>query len=226
MGLDRIAVVDSETTGLEPATCHCIEIAVTILDLPSAEVVASYQSLLFAPKNEAEHINRISPKLLHSAPMPTDVWPDVLKIVKMADVIAAHRADFDRGFVSPEVRDAKPWVCTKFHIDWPKGNSGDHLVHLALANGVPVYTAHRAAADVDTLVRMFQKVRADGVDLVELVTKAMRPRERRVALVSYDNREQARKAGFAWDGARKEWWRDIPLDDVAALPFKTRRAVP
>ncbi len=49
-----------------------------------------------------------------------------------------------------------------------------------------------------------------------------RPRKKVAALVSYDDREKAKAAGFAWDGPSKTWWREMPVDEIAGLPFKTR----
>ncbi len=83
--------------------------------------------------------------------------------------------------------------------------------------------AHRALTDCDTLARLFTRAHEMGTNLGAMLEKAMRPRVRVVAIVSYDDRLKAREQGFAWDGARKQWWREMPSDEVANLPFETRR---
>jgi DNA polymerase-3 subunit epsilon len=219
--MKRILCLDTETTGLFAGTDACIEVACTLYDVAAASPIASFSSLIRAQSNAAESVNGISVEMLRKAPAPIPVWNVVHWLAAQADVVVAHRAEFDRGFVPSLVRDAKPWACSKFDIEWPRGHIGDHLVHLALAHGVPVYSAHRAAADVDTLVRLFQAAHR-LTDVPAMLAKAMRPKVKVVALVSYDDREQAKAAGFAWDGASKTWSRRMAAEDVGALPFKTR----
>lgn len=214
-------ILDTETTGLDPALDRCIEVACILFDLEHAIPIASYASLIRAESNAAESVNRIPAGTLPSAPEPAQVWRAVSYFAARADVILAHRAEFDRGFVPTEVRELKPWVCTKFHVEWPHGKPGDHLVHLALAHGLGVLNAHRAMTDCDTIARLLTRVREMGHSLRTILERASRPRVKLAALVSYDDREKAKAAGFSWDGAAKRWWREMPVEDVASLPFQT-----
>jgi DNA polymerase III subunit epsilon len=218
----RILILDTETGGLDPSIDPCVEVACILYDLERAEVIASYASLIRAEKNDAEHVNHIPLALLADAPEASEVWPHVEALAARADVIVAHRADFDRSFVSEKLKGAA-WACSKFWIEWPRGRIGDDLVHLALAHGVGVMHAHRAMTDCDTLARLFTRAREMGTDLGALLERAMRPRVRVVAIVSYDDRQKAREQGFAWDAARRQWWREMPTDEIGKLPFETRR---
>ncbi len=224
--MKTLAVIDTETQGLDPAKDACIEVAVILYDIEHAAPVESYASLIRAKGNAAEAVNRIAPSLLESAPRGGDVWSVVRAMVARADAVVAHRAEFDRGFVLPELRDAKPWICSKFDIEWPHGKLGDHLVHLALAHGVGVMEAHRALTDCETIVRLFQRVAAMGTDVPAMLARAMRPKVTVIAQVSYDDREKAKGAGFAWDASGRFWHRTMARDDIAALPFPTREARP
>lgn len=109
----------------------------------------------------------------------------------------------------------------RFEVRPADGKLGDHLVHLALAHGVPVFTAHRALADVDTLVRTFQAA-AKMTDVSAMLARAMRPKVHVQALVSFDDREKAKSSGFAWGPTTKMWTRRMASEDVASLPFKTK----
>ena len=218
----RILILDTETGGLDPAAHPCVEVACILYDLERAEALASYASLIRSATNDAEHVNRIPIALLADAPEAAEVWPIVEALAARADVVVAHRADFDRGFVSEALKRAA-WACSKFWIEWPRGRLGDDLVHLALAHGVGVMHAHRAMTDCDTLSRLFTRAHEMGHDLGAMLEKAMRPRVRVVALVSYDDRLKAREQGFAWDAGRRQWWREMPDEEIARLPFATRR---
>lgn len=230
-------ILDTETTGLDRKADSCIEVAACLYDLTEAAPIESYASLIRHNRNPAYEINRITIRALEVAPLPVDVWGRVEALVKQADVVLAHRAEFDRAFVPADLRELRPWVCTKFHVEWPHGKPGDSLIPLALAHGVGVSSAHRAAADVDTLARLLTRVHEmldgdvgydkDGKahpPLVHLLTQAMRPRTKVQAVVSYDDREKAKAAGFAWEPASKRWLAELPDDKIAALPFPTRAA--
>lgn len=224
--MKRILILDTETTGLDPLRDACIEVAAILYDLEHASPIESYASLIRAGSNAAEAVNAIPAALLEGAPPADDVWPRVEALAKRADAIVAHRAEFDRGFVHRAVRDAAPWVCSKFDLEWPKSTRvGDGLVSLALSHGLGVSSAHRAMTDCDTLARLFTRVHETGVSLPRMLSRALRPKVRVIAVVSYDDRDKAKSAGFSWDPAKKEWGRTMFVDDVAALPFKTREVV-
>lgn len=221
----KALILDTETTGLTPpptGTDQAIEVGCVLYDLVLAAPVTSFASLIHADANPAETINRIPVAALRSAPPADNVWSYVRALAGRAEVILAHRADFDRAFVPAGVTGSTPWVCTKFHVDWVHGKPGDHLVHLALAHGVGVLDAHRALTDCETLSRLLTRAHQQGQDLVRLVQRAMRPRVKVQALVSYDDRDKAKAAGFAWDPAARQWLRDMPKEDVGTLPFKVR----
>lgn len=220
-------ILDTETTGFEPPPIHCaIEVACQLFDLRLGIPLASYASLICSPSNAAESVNRIpvaALALLH-APAPTVVWSAVETMMHRADVVLAHRADFDRSFVPPHLSELRPWICSKFHIDWPLGKNGDHLTHLALAHGLGILSAHRAMADVDTLSRILSRVHEMGYSLPDIVARAMRPRVKVIALTSYDEREVTKAHGFTWTPETKTWSREMFEDEVSQLPFRTRLA--
>ena len=219
----RIAILDTETTGLSPETDQCIEVAVCLYDLVAAAPLASFSSLIRAESNAAFEVNRIPVDVLKEATPADVVWRRVALFAESADVFLAHRADFDRGFTPEPLRSSRPWVCSKFHVEWPEGKSGDHLLHLALAHGVGVVHAHRAHSDVDTLSRLLTRV-AERVNLQELFALAMRPRKRYVSLAPYEQKDVVKAHGFSWLPERKAWEREMVPEDVGKLPFKVREA--
>jgi DNA polymerase III epsilon subunit-like protein len=224
------AILDTETTGLSPAEgAVCIEIAIMLYDVKLAQPVASYASLIRRdgneaygmPANGAEHINGIPGDLLANAPEADVVWRCVKWLIAPADVVIAHRADFDKKFV-PDL--SRPWICSKSDIKWPGNMRGDHLVQLALNLGLGVASAHRAATDVDTLARILTRVAERGHDLEQLLLHASRPKVLYYAQVSYEDRRLASQHGFLWDPPThgKNWYRYMPPEDVKELPFPVK----
>lgn len=218
------AIIDTETGGLDPAKDPCIEVAVTVYDLALAAPVTSFSSLIRSESNAAEKVNRISPELLKTAAEAKSVWSRVSAVIEGCDVFIAHRAEFDRSFAPEPLRSSRPWICSKFHIDWPMGNYGDGLVHLALAHGVGVVHAHRAATDVDILSRLFTRVdrMVDGSAgmALTLVHRAMRPRHKLQAMVSFQDKDLAKSAGFQWEPEKKRWVREAFEDQTFDFPTK------
>jgi DNA polymerase-3 subunit epsilon len=131
----------------------------------------------------------------------------------------AHNASFDQSFLK---RDAIPFVDSMRQIEWPVPCGSKALVAIALAHGVGVASAHRAMADCDTLSRLLTRVHEMGVDLEQLIARAMLPRVKIKALVSYDDRQLAKDARFQWDGDTKTWWREFIEGEVPEFAFKTR----
>lgn len=226
--MKTIAILDTETTGLNPETDACIEVAVVLYSVEHAAPIRSFASLIDERANAAEEINRIPVALLQSGrcPVAAKVWPHVLAMVQHADAIGAHRADFDRSFVHESVRNARIWLCSKFDIEWPRGSPGDSLVPLALAHGVGVVSAHRAMTDVDILTRLFMRVHEMGANVPAMLARAALPRVNVLSLAPFEQKDEVKAHGFGFNGETRQWTRRCIKGEVPAFPFKTREVEP
>lgn len=222
----RALFLDTETTGLDASVDRVVEVAVILFDLELGCPIESYASLIQASGNAAESANGIPPAALADANHAIEVWRRVAEVAAKADVIAAHNAEFDRSFLRAagiaSVAD-RPFVCTMSDFDW---GGSRKLVEIALNHGVGVASIHRALADVDTMARLFARVRERGGDLPALFRRAARPKKRFVAMVSYEARETAKQNGFMWDPQRREWYRNLPEEDAGSFPFRVREVAP
>lgn len=223
--MKRILIIDTETTGLDPTADKVIEVAAVLYSIEHATEIESYASLIYGVGNAAESINRIPPAALEAADSAALVWARVAAMASAAGAIVAHNAEFDRAFFpGSEMRDAMPWVCSRNDLRWPKQTKeGASLVALALEHDLGVATAHRAMADCELLARLFTRSRELGADLGVMMARGLRPKAEFVALVPFERKDEAKAAGFQWDGARREWRRTMAIEDAAALPFKVRQ---
>src|SRR5690606_28957405 len=96
---------------------------------------------------------------------------------------------------------------------------GQSLVNLALDHGIGVSSAHRALTDCQLIAALFDRMD----DLPGMFQHAMRPKSTYRAIVSYDDRQLAKDAGFRWNGDDKTWTRRMADEDAAAMPFEARR---
>lgn len=98
-GLERIAVIDFETTGLSPnSSCRATEIAVVMLE--NGRIVERYQSLMNAGVRVPafiEQLTGISNAMLRTAPPAEQVMNEVNEFVGCTPLVA-HNASFDQKF--------------------------------------------------------------------------------------------------------------------------------
>lgn len=214
-----IAVVDLETTGLDPLKDKVLEACWAFVDVATARVVDVHSRLFSAESNAAEAVNGLSPTLL--------TWGQTFSPIPLpisVDAVLAHNAAFDSAWGAFDVGLA-PWVCTKADWEWPCIEGGKKLVEVALAHGVGVVSAHRAYSDVLTLCATLERAH-EKVPLAEMLRKALVPRKKYAAQVSYDDREKAKAAGFSWESTPKLWTKRLTEDAAKALPFKVRELHP
>jgi DNA polymerase-3 subunit epsilon len=218
MSIETILLLDTETTGLSPETDRIVEVGLVRWSVTHRAVLSTWSELVQGPDNAARGVNGIPPEALPLGTTLERALAIIDRYAKRSDIIVAQRAEFDRSFIEAAGLTIGPWVCSKFDVEWPEGKPGDGLIGLALAHGVPVTGAHRALTDCLLLARLFERV-AEKHDVRAMLERAMLPRQTYQATVSYDDREKAKAAGFAWDGATKRWTLRLTPEAAAALPF-------
>lgn len=240
----RLVLLDTETGGIHPATDPLVEVGLVVWSVEHRAVIRARSWLVKAEANEAQAVNGISPALLAAEGWERDdVMSQVSAIVtKEADVVVAHRAEFDRSFL-PELASHK-WLCSKFDIEWPGVPLGASLNETSLALLGYATRGHRAIADCLTLARCFERVAdikdrwlqatPDGVDRAQdnfetWLDRAMRPKILvEVADKSFDAERNAlaKQHGFAWTPEARAWRRRIAIEDAERLPFHVIEVTP
>jgi exodeoxyribonuclease X len=153
----RLRVVDLETSGGD-RTAEIIEVG--IVDVVPDR--AGWRALppvtkLFRPRGEisvhAMAVHHITPDDFHEADPHCDEYALRAMFAEPADVMVAHAANFERGFIADTAHGGLPWICTvrSAKAVWPQapGHSNQVLRYWrqlkldpALAN-----PAHRAGPD-------------------------------------------------------------------------------
>lgn len=220
--MKTVLILDTETTGLDPAKDRCIEVAVVRYSIEHSAIVEAYSTLIKAEANGAESVNHIPSALLQDGEHAERVWPMVEVVGATCDAVLAHNADFDRSFTPPDILDDIPWIDTCNGVTWPhESKPGASLISLALEHGLAVVDPHRALSDCLLLARLLTRV-AEQHNIVELLARGLRPQATFQARVSYDDKDMAKSAGFHWDAPTKRWLRKMACADVQDLGFRVK----
>jgi DNA polymerase-3 subunit epsilon len=147
----RQIVLDTETTGLDPATHRIIEIGCVELmnHMPTGRHFHRYLNPERASDARAYEVHRLSDEFLRQQPLFRDVADELLDFLA-EDQLVIHNAEFDMGFVNWELKRLE-------------------RAPLALARAVDTVTIARqkypgAQASLDALCRRFEidlSIRAD-----------------------------------------------------------------
>ncbi len=219
--IEKILILDTETTGLDENKDKVIEIGCILFHIPSKSVLSQVSFLLPVTTNEAEFVNKISADVTNIEQPWEEGLNFFLKLVENSDLIVAHNVEFDRKWFGkgrlPKID--KKWICSLEDIDWSFQKSLKNrpsVTDLALAFSIPVWNLHRALSDCFYLSEVFKKCE----NLEDLLFKASEPRFLYKALVNYEDRSLAKNAGFRWnfplEGA---WSKKLTKEQATKLDF-------
>jgi DNA polymerase-3 subunit epsilon len=224
MEIKRCLIVDTETTGVDPAKDSVIEIGAILYSVTNNTPIASVSCLIPAQSNPAEEINTISMGVLNEVKdycvdvYSVDFFSLLYSMADCADVFVAHQASFDKDFmtgVNLSAWSSKPWLCTREDFRFAYGKPGDSLVNLTLAHKVGVTHNHRALTDCELIARIFGTYTPPDLQLQ--FQHAILPRAPYVALTSFAQKDLPKAAGFSWNPVVKKWWRRLTESEAAAI---------
>ncbi|MGV8921161.1 MAG: PolC-type DNA polymerase III [Pseudomonas sp.] len=155
--MERIAVIDFETTGISPNnSCRATEIAVVIME--QGRIVERYQSLMNAGVRIPafiESLTGISNSMLRTAPPAAQVMNEVAEFVGLTPLVA-HNASFDQKFWDYELSRiqrtrVQSFACSMLLARRLMPSAPNHkLGTLTSWAGLPnTGKAHRAMADAE-----------------------------------------------------------------------------
>lgn len=151
-----IAVIDVETTGLDPKADRIIEIA--IIHMMGGAVVERWSTLVNPEQDVPEEVVKltgIEPSALVGAPRFAEVAAEVA--ARLGDrVFVAYNLAFDRAFVTQELERCGLSLSNRFFVDplvfvreLHKSEGSKRLTAVAERLGIPLASAHRAADDAE-----------------------------------------------------------------------------
>jgi len=118
--IEKILILDTETTGLDENKDEVIEIGCILFDVSFKCVLSQVSFLLPVNNNEAAHVNGITAEVTNISQPWEDGLNFFLKLVDCSDFIVAHNVEFDKKWFGkgrlPKLN--KKWICSLEDINW------------------------------------------------------------------------------------------------------------
>ena len=161
----KVIVLDTETTGMDPSVDRLVELAAVGVDKPEEQFETLIDPLRDIPP-EAKAIHHITEEMCQRKPCATDATYNMLELFGSPEVIVAHNAKFDRGFMEllwPADYSPK-WICTykcalKLMPEAPAHSNQVLRYWLGLEPELPEGLApHRALYDILVTREIFQSL--------------------------------------------------------------------
>lgn len=218
------AVVDVETTGLDPTGDRIIELAVQRFRFTDAGQITE----VGMPRSWREDPGfRLDPAItkltgLTDADLAGHAIDDdaAAAMLKSADVIIAHNAAFDVQFVEARLPtvSGQPWACSLNEVDWQEhGFAGRQLGHLLLEAGY-FFAGHRAEQDVLAVLHLLAHRSPSGHPvLASLIVRAEQPTVRIDAIgAPFSSKDALKARKYRWHATDRYWWMEVASADAEA----------
>ena len=222
-GMQRVIVLDTETTGLDAKNECIIELAMlsvlvdTTTGLPVGPVT-TYESFEDPGKPIPAAITEITG--IDDSMVRGQSIDDarVAELVQAADLVVAHNAGFDRPFVEARlpVFASKAWNCSFAGIDWKGQGSGSAKLEFLAHERGWFYDAHRALVDCHALLQVLAAPLNSGqTGLARLLEGAGQSRYKlRATGAPFESKDALKARGYRWDSEQRVWWISLVGDEA------------
>lgn len=233
--MTKAALLDFETTGLEPATGQVIEGAIVLVginpDNSLGPIIESYTSLNDpgAPlPAEIRRITGIDDGMVRGKKLE---WARFVSVCSQAEILIAHNARFDRAWLESKTSYRAPrWGCTQIMIDWKGAHwmPCSHLKHIAWEHDY-FPTAHRALDDVMTLIHLL-RLPQNNDSTVSYAQELMANAKTNYFMVKatgapIETKDVLKKNGFRWDREERVWWKVVGEQETMKIRYFLRHNV-
>ena len=225
----RLALyVDVETTGLDTARDHIIELGAVLFEYGVGD------GRIFAIRDSYSAFDDPGRRIPAAVTRMTGITDQMVAgqrvderaveaLVEQAALLIAHNAPFDRGFLERRMAlfGTKPWACSREDVPWREhGCASSSLDYLLCRHCAEFYNAHRALDDCYAGVHALATPLVNGaLPFALLLESARTPMVRIWAVGSAFEAKDALKArGYRWnggeDGRPRSWYIETATDRV------------
>ena len=221
-----IAVIDTETDGLDNRKDNIIEIAVALIELDAEGRIvrivgkgsARQDPVRMVPPRITQ-ITGLDNKILEGSTIRVEA---LTAFINRADAVLAHNAGFDRLFCErllPGITHL-PWICSMRDVPWlDMDYDGAKLGHLLMQSELFAPTAHNALDDVEALINLLAcRLKNGNTVAAEALANAQVPTVRLDAEgAPFSIKDELKRFGYRFNWANKVWWTEVNQDQA---PFE------
>jgi DNA polymerase-3 subunit epsilon len=213
----ELIVLDTETTGLESATCKIIELG--LVKLRYSPSLNQISSVVYAQSFFEDPLEPISLQITEICGITDEMvaghkFDDahIHDLFAGDPIVIAHNAGFDRGFFDkrfPKLTNLR-WACSIIDIDWKAiGVASKSLEYLLLTNGY-FYEAHRAQVDCLATAFLLQLYPQGLSQLID----AARSKSYTIRAIGapFEQKDTLKSRGYKWEqnmSIQKHWYIDV-----------------
>lgn len=213
--LSRGVVVDTETTGTDPAKDAIIELGMVLFEYdPETGVVYSVLGAFdqleepgFPIPPESTAVHGITDEMVAGNRIDD---AEVEALLSGVSLVIAHNAKFDRVFLEKRlpIFASLPWACSFAQVDWSgEGVGSAKLDYIAYQYGF-FYDAHRAEIDCFALLEILQqRLPKSGELALKVILNSLGQKSYTIfALGSpFETKDTLKARSYRWDGDKKCW---------------------
>lgn len=217
--------VDVETTGLDKSKDKIIELALVPFEYTKDgrifRILDSYCSFQDPGEPISQHVTSLTGITNEMVKGHAINNSCVEEIIKSANLIIAHNADFDRKFIEKQfpIFIEKPWACTYTQIGWvEEGIASAKLEYLAYSFNF-FYEAHRAEIDCLVGIHLLSQILpVSGKSALNVLLDGAR---KNMYLIwaegsPYDAKDVLKARGYRWNDGNnnkpKAWFIEVSSD--------------
>ena len=214
----KAVVLDLETTGIDKANDKIIEIGIRSFSFNRetgdiTNLNQDYSGLEDPERSLPKEITLLTGLEDKDLKDKKIDWDKVVEILSEAQLVIAHNARFDRGFLDVYLEESKKkiWACSASQVNWLEhGFTKKSLETLCAYHGF-FADAHRALNDVDALIHLLSmKDKNDKPYFAELMENARKPRVRVSATNSpFETKDLLKARGYRWNNNSRVWSKEI-----------------
>lgn len=221
----KAAILDTETTGVNPVTDKIIELGIVVVEYcPESgqvyrvlETYDEFEDPCMPIPPASTKIHGITDDMVRNK---TIIDSYVQNLIEDVSLVIAHNAAFDRGFVEKRFPffQSKAWSCSFTQIPWKHEDiSSSALEFLAYRFGFH-FNGHRASIDCHALLEVLQsELPVSGVKAFKvLLNQVSSPPDIKLWAINtpFESKDKLKERGYRWHVERKTWYKMIPPETL------------
>jgi len=222
--LITVAILDTETTGTNPAKDKIIELGIVFVEVCPQTGQAFRVTKIFNEledpgmpiPEESTRIHHITDEMVAGKRIDD---AEVESLISNVSLVIAHNASFDRVFVEDRfpIFSTKAWACSFSQIPWSEEGIGSgKLEFLAYTCGFH-FTGHRASNDCHALLEVLQyPLPVSGTLALLALLQNARLAEIKVSALGspFDSKDALKERSYRWNPDKKVWAKNISLESL------------